>query len=182
MADSQGKRANDHGDDFKRAVHDILVAAGCQPVDLESVRGRDALLVLQAIDRNNMHRGIYRGVFADDVDACESVLGKRFRVDFLVWCREWPRVLGIMAQHQKVSGSADVKVEHDFATVAERVPFNCLFLLDGPAFTPGIFARVEEHRAKSYGRVAGCLTSLGDFRRWATDGLLYPEPPERLPF
>jgi hypothetical protein len=165
----QGTKANRHGEDNKETVAAILRQSGFVHMALGGKREaalhniRHASLLVDGIGR-----------YACRIGLCDSIHGLPFKVDFLLWHKQWPEPLGLACRHQHESGTCDQKFEYLYANIHERLPCRCLVILDGEAFGNAIFRRADDWVRRSKGRVARIFRGVSDFRVWATEGFPYP--------
>lgn len=173
MSDIGGQRANQHGEDFRRSIVDLLLGHNFTELDrvvldpdirpplsvFESQRlstieqpRRAFLANLNLLHRNCLHKKLYPAHF--------------------LLCHEfWPIPVALMARTQGGSGSADEKLEYMYRNMW-NFPCRSLVLLDG--FSRGVMERARDVVQLSRGKIAFVFENLGAFRRWLTDGARLP--------
>jgi hypothetical protein len=174
---SQGRNAVRHGTANEEDAEGALVRHGYRLFHLSGLQFGAAIAAL----KNEMHQPNLpmmrplEGVFAKQVPLCVGIYKTVVYEDYLLYRPEWPDVLALSMKHQKEDGSCDKKIEHLYAEITECYPCRCMVVLEGDGFKRGVRGRGLEYvRWKSRGKLATIFNTIGDFRRWVTDGSLYP--------
>lgn len=173
MADSGGRRANEHGDDFRNAVALLLIDYGFTELDRLNF-DPDEQNVLRVFDSQRLSTiGQPARAFVSQIPMLRSAClhKKLYKAHFLAQHESWPLPVALMCRTQGGSGSADEKLEYMYRNMW-RFPCQSLALLDG--FDRGVLDRAHEVCESSRGKIAIVFDALGSLRRWMTDGFAIP--------
>lgn len=179
-AQTQGAKANAHGEKNRKAIGALLLAHGFLELPSPFSRFPQDAPANFVVARQRDLRAPVRA-FAADVVVGTSIHGDPLKAHYLIDVAGWPQPIALMSREQHQSGSADEKLEFLYANVSERFPCRAVVLLAGEAFGPTIIARGRTWVGRSKGRVAHVFAGLDEFRVWLTAGCDFPvEPPSGL--
>ncbi len=173
MADTGGRRANEHGDDFRDAIAGLFLNYGF--TELERIAldpdERNALSAFEAQRLSTIGQPQRSFVSQLPLLHAHSLHRKLYRVHFLVAHEAWSSPVAFMCRTQGGSGSADEKLEYMYRNMW-RLPCRSAAVLGG--FERGVMDRAYEVRESSRGKIALVFDSLDSLRRWMTDGFALP--------
>lgn len=173
MADKGGRRANEHGDDFRDAVAALLIDHGFTELQRITIDPdeQNPLGVFESQRRSTL--GQPHRAFITKLNLLHRAClhRKLYAAHFLVLHESWSAPVALMCRTQGGSGSADEKLEYMYRNMW-NFPCRSLALLDG--FEDGVLARAFDVCRLSRGKIALVFDALGGLRRWMTDGFSIP--------